>query len=54
MVVSMLAQTSSGIGSMDKGKGEGKRRVVKVKANGKGGTAVGQGAGDICNARIGL
>ena len=36
------------------GKGEGKRWVVKGEAKDKGGTAVGQEAGDICNSRIGL
>ena len=43
-----------GIGSMDKGRDEGKHWVVKVDSNGKGGTAVGQKAGDICTHRFGL
>ena len=53
MVVPMLSQASSGIGSMGKDKGEGKRWVVKGEAKAKGGTAMGQGEGDICNACIG-
>ena len=51
MLFRMLVQTSSGIGSMDKYKGDGKGEKGKAEAKGKGEMVTSQGKGDIGSVR---